>query len=232
MDYKDDFYYKLLLWVLKAYKYAGISFVIIAFSVLIVNFSPNIWYTVDAGAVNTDTDTLLQGTDSNSVLSRVKELPYTGSGDNGSGYTIARKLPDKEPSLPKEPTLIIRKIGVNAKINRGNDGEKELDKGVWMPPEFKSPITNNQEPIMLLAHRFGYATWSNEFRKTNSFYNLPKLEAGDEIIIVWEQRPFKFRVEEKYNAKGTISIDHDLVMYTCKFFNSKERIVVTASRIN
>lgn len=234
MNYKDDIYYKLLVGILKVYKYTGISLIILAFGVLIINFSPNIWYTIDASAVDNDTKSLLAGTSSGSVLKRVEGQALSNTKGANGQFTVARKLPDKDPSLPTTPTLIIEKIGVNAPIHRGQDGEKELEKGVWLPPEFRGPIEAQQQPLLLAAHRFGYVTWSNEFRKTNSFYNLPKLEPGDELTVIWDQRPFKYKVLQKYENKGDITIQshEDLVLYTCKLFNSDVRIVVTTEKIN
>jgi sortase (surface protein transpeptidase) len=231
MKITQDIYYKILIKILKVYKAGGVLLVTAAFLILLLNFSPNIWYTVDAGEIDSDTEVLINSVHLRPILQRVDESMVMATNrtmKTNNNFTTARKLPDKDPNLPTEPTVIIEKIGVNAVLHRGTDGESELDKGVWMPPGMPDPMS--QEPILLLAHRFGYLSWSGEFRKTNSFYNLPKLAAGDEIIIIWDQRPFKYEVKDRFDAAGNITFSNDLILYTCKFFRSQERIVVIADR--
>jgi sortase (surface protein transpeptidase) len=231
MSYKEDFYYKLLVKVLKAYKWGGISLVIISFSVLSFNFAPNIVYSLDTGAVESNTEVLLDSTVNTSILREVEENSVTTAQNNSnSNLRTANKLPDKNPNLTKEPTLIIDSIGVNGKVHTGIDGEAEIEKGIWMPPDFGSPASG--QPIMMMAHRFGYISWSNEFRRTNSFYNLPNVQPGDEISIIWDQREYKYKISEVKEVTGTVTTDSDLILYTCKFFRAKDRIVVLADRIN
>jgi sortase (surface protein transpeptidase) len=219
-DPKNDIYYRLLQKLLGAYKIGAVVLIVSAFCLLIVNFSPNLWYYIDGGAVSADTKTLVGTVEAEKLVSTVKT--------SAQNYSAAKALPPVDTSLPKEMTLIIPSIGVNAKIHLGKDGEKELEKGVWQPPSLGNPLSNN--PMLLASHRYGYLSWSNDFRTKNSFYNLPRLNPGDEIIIAYQQRAFKYKITKKYEDDKIIAPNTDMVLYTCKFFRSSERIIVLADK--
>jgi len=140
-------------------------------------------------------------------------------------------LPELDVSLPGGQYLSIPKIGVDAVIWEGPSTEYEavLRRGVWRVPELPRPIEGT--PVILVAHRFGYLEWTNEYRRKNSFFNLPKLVEGDEIEIVWDQRRFKYKVESMVEAEEIEDYSADLVLYTCKFLISPVRIIVYAERI-
>ncbi len=140
----------------------------------------------------------------------------------------------RDPSLPEGQFLNIPEIGVQTVIwEASNENfEQALRKGVWRVPEFSDPRQTGQgRPMILAAHRFGYLEWSQDYRLKNSFYQLPKLEPGDEIEIVWEQRRYKYQV--KVVEEGTEIEDYssDLILYTCKFLKSPIRIFVYADLV-
>ncbi|MFW5702639.1 MAG: sortase [Candidatus Dojkabacteria bacterium] len=223
---------KILKRILATYKIGGSLLVMLAFLILFSNSTPNLWYRVNADAVNNDADTLAGAVSIAPTLSKVTEIPLDSNGQAAiSEFATAKELPSKNPDLPEGLHIVIPKIGVQTKVHQGSDAYAELDKGVWMPPEFRGPH-ETEAPMIMAAHRFGYISWSNEFRRTNSFYNLPKLEDGDEIIIISDQREFRYKVVAKYEAEKTIRLNHDLTLYTCKFFDNDTRIVVGAERIN
>ncbi len=139
-------------------------------------------------------------------------------------------LPPIDKVLPEGNLLIIPKIGVEGEIYEGENSEKLLEKGIWRVDNFGTPEDNIV--TILASHRFGYITWSNEHRQKNSFYNLPKTRVGDTFEIVWNQRLYEYeiyRVEE-----GTEISDYtaDIILYTCKLYNSPDRIFRYAKRIN
>lgn len=134
-------------------------------------------------------------------------------------------LPEKDLSLPKTPTLVIKKIGVETEIVEAplDDYDFALDQGVWRVPNFGTPLEKTN-PIILVAHRFGYVSWSQDFREKNSFYNLPKLDVGDQIEIIWDQRKFTYEIYQKEEAEEISHYSADLILYTCRFYNSEMRI--------
>jgi sortase (surface protein transpeptidase) len=140
-------------------------------------------------------------------------------------------LPDVDPSLPTENGLIIDKIGVRGNIHEGEDWENILKKGIWRVPNFSTPLDDNK-PVILAAHRWGYLEWSNSFRKLNSFYSLPQLKPGDTITIVWDQRPFEYKVYSTGTGTEITDYNAKLILYTCQLWNSPVRFFVYANRTN
>jgi len=145
--------------------------------------------------------------------------------------TPTPNLPPIDPSLPRENGLIIEAIGVRGKIHQGDNWQEILKKGIWQVPNFGDP-ENNQKPIILAAHRWGYLNWSNQFRHLNSFYNLPNLKIEDKIIINWNQRQYIYKVVKEEVGEEITDYTADLILYTCQLWNSPIRIFKYAKRIN
>lgn len=141
------------------------------------------------------------------------------------------KLPAYDGSLPEDNTLIIPRIGVNTVLQEGSDSKKALYHGVWRVPEFGTPL-NNDNAIILAAHRFGYIEWSSEFRKKSTFANLPSLKSGDTLQIIWNQRAFVYRVYKVEEGTSIKDYDADVILYTCKYLKSPVRIMVYAKRVS
>lgn len=142
---------------------------------------------------------------------------------------IKTNLPPKNPDLPKENRLVIPHIGVDGVIHEGTDWENILKDGIWRVPEFADPESG--KPVILAAHRWGYVSWTNSFRRLNSFYNLPKLQNGDEIQIVWNQRSFTYKVYDSQTGTQITDYSADLILYTCQLWDSPVRVFRYAKRI-
>jgi sortase (surface protein transpeptidase) len=140
-------------------------------------------------------------------------------------------LPPFDASLPAENRLMIEKIGVNTKIGEGEDWDQILKNGVWRVPNFGIPVLSGR-PMILAAHRFGYLAWTNSFRRANSFFNLPKLQNGDRIEIVWNQRKYTYEIYEGYSDTKIRDYGADLILYTCEMLNSDRRIIRLARLID
>ena len=144
-------------------------------------------------------------------------------------------LPEKNVSLPEGHYLTIPKIGVDTVIWEGeyDEYEKLLRHGVWRVPDFSLPDKKEEgKPVILVAHRFGYLDWTQEYREQNSFFNLPELAPGDEIELMWDQRKYKYMVERVEEGRDIADYGVDLILYTCKFYVSPIRIFVYAKLIN
>ncbi len=131
--------------------------------------------------------------------------------------------PALDTSLPVENRIVIEKIGLNTVIGEG-DVEEALKTGVWRAGDLGDPFERDL-PTILAAHRFGYLKWTNEYRRLNSFYNLPKLENGDKVEIVWNQRKYVYEVYEGYTDSEIKDYEADLILYTCEVLNSDRRII-------
>lgn len=146
------------------------------------------------------------------------------------------KLPEKDTSLSASNTLIIPKIGVKAKIIEGKDSKKALDKGPWIVPDYANPeqryLQETSKSIIIAAHRFGYSSWSTEYRNKYSFFNLPDTKKGNSVVIVWNQREYVYEIVKAEDGKYISKTDADLILYTCKYFNSPIRIFRYANLVS
>lgn len=133
--------------------------------------------------------------------------------------------PVKDGTLPEGGWVAIPSIGVKTAIveQPSDKYEEALKQGVWRVPEFGTPL-KRELPTILVAHRFGYLKWSNQYRREHSFFNLPKLKVGEKVYISWGQRQY---IYELYAAdEGTKISDYsaDLILYTCQYLESDQRI--------
>ena len=135
-------------------------------------------------------------------------------------------LPPFDQNLPLGNTLSIPAIGVNTEISEASlgDFENALRKGVWRVANFGTPSSQDQ-PVILVAHRYGYLSWSNTYRRENSFYNLTKLNVGDTIEIIWHQRKYLYEVYGEEEGEEIADYHADLILYTCKFLDSETRVI-------
>lgn len=143
----------------------------------------------------------------------------------------APALPVVDPSLPTGEWLRIPTIGVNAGIMATISPDEALEKGAWMVPNFGRP-TDFSQPTIIAAHRYGWIWWwQSDFGRRNSFFYLPETKLGDRIEVITDQRRFEYEIYAKEEGKSITDYSADLILYTCKFFNSPERYFVYAKRI-
>ncbi len=141
-------------------------------------------------------------------------------------------FPSFDPRLPKTNRFVIPSIGVNTDIQEAtlDNYEAALKKGVWRVSDFGAPNENGR-PIILAAHRFGYLAWTNSYRRTNSFYNLPKVDVGDLLEIDWNQRKYLYEVYATGKGKEILDYSADLILYTCETLTGENKIFIYAKRI-
>ncbi len=197
----------------------GLLGIVFALSLIFTSviFLPNVWYTTADIELET-----VEPQEKASVLGGDYALGPDGEKED---------LPEANENLPDGNWLMIPKIGVITQIQESDNEKEALNNGVWRVPQFGTPI-ENENPIIMAAHRYGFVWWTQEFRKQNSFYNLPQLEPGDTFEIIWDKRKFTYEV---YKAEETTEItDYDahVILYTCKFLVGDIRHVRYARRID
>lgn len=133
--------------------------------------------------------------------------------------------PPRDETLPDGNWLIIDSIGIKTQIIEEpvENYEAAFRQGVWRVPDFGTPEARKL-PSILVAHRFGYLAWTNQFRRENSFFNLPKLAIGDQIEIIWDKRRYVYEVYEEGEGEQISQYTADLILYTCKFLENTTRI--------
>ena len=133
--------------------------------------------------------------------------------------------PPVDNSLPEDNWIEIEKIGLKTLVREASleNFEEALRLGVWRVPDFGT-AENRRLPMILAAHRYGYLNWSNTYRKENSFFNLPKLEQGDKVYVVWEKRKYVYEIYKSDTGKQITDYEADLILYTCQYLESPIRI--------
>ncbi len=204
----------------KIYLIIGIFLIFTGFILLGVTFYPNIWYSIDSNATDTD---------ATSIQKEVEILEEKEKGDLKKEAEI--DLPPFNSSLPTTHTLKINNIGIDGEIHQDEKAKIGLDKGIWIVPGYGTP-ESNELPIIIAAHRFGYVYWTSDFRTKSSFYNLPKLKVGDRVQLIWGQREYQYEIYKAEDDKQITDYDADLILYTCRMYNSPIRVFRYLRRIN
>jgi LPXTG-site transpeptidase (sortase) family protein len=195
----------------------GVALMAIPFGYVFLINTPEIWYRINPGAIEDEIRTLAANPFADTLTNRF--VP-----DN---FVIQ---PERDDSLPQGRSVTIAKIGVDTSIREGKNGPAVLSQGVWLMPDLGTP-NNNDRPVILAAHRWGPTGITSEYRNKNMFFNLPKLEVGDKIIVNWDQRQYVYQVNKTEVANNVNQLS-DLILITCQYYSSEERIIVFATRIS
>lgn len=197
----DSFSSKTSNFLVKAAKITGLAGILF----LLVSFSPSIWYAVKARGEATN--------DFGKLAQTVAVEP------------VETYQPKVDPSLPLESRLSVPSIGVDTLIEEATSDnyEEALKEGVWRVSDFGTPYARTK-PTILVAHKYGYLKWTNLFRRKSSFYNLPKLEEGDVVEIIWRQRKYIYEIYATGEGEEITDYSADLILYTCESLNSPVRI--------
>jgi len=126
--------------------------------------------------------------------------------------------------------LIIPKIGVDTRIVEGQD-DRALLRGAWHLPRTSSPEKGGN--TVITGHRFRFRPPNN-----TTFYLLDKVDINDDIVVIWEEKEYRYRVKETkiVNPDQTeilaITEEPTLTLYTCTpLFTIKQRLVVVSELI-
>lgn len=201
----------------KIYTVAGFAFLILALVAIAIPVSPYILYRINPDYTDDEVENLSK---------QISQEPILPTEVNEKDYS----LPEFDPSLPEEPYILIPSIQVSSPIGDSIEPEESLREGSWIAKDFGSP-EDNSLPIIIAAHRFGYVYWDRDTRNLLSFYNLPKTDIGDTIEIVWNQRKYIYEIVDTDDSTYIKTYDSDLIIYTCKYFNSPQRIFRYANRV-
>lgn len=137
-------------------------------------------------------------------------------------------------AAPKENQnrIIIPKIGVNVPF--GTNGEQSLNAGaLWRHPDRGNPETGGN--FIIAAHRFSLQPTPWETIKKSPFYNIDKLEKGDQILIDYDGTRYAYIASQfKDVAPTAVEIEAPsqkpkLTLYSCTLGGAADgRVVVVA----
>jgi len=141
-------------------------------------------------------------------------------------YELKKNEPKEETKqkVGKGNRLAISSIGVDAKIGLPSSS---LNTGGWVEKTNRDGI-----PLVIAIHRFGLNTLTPKQKIKQTLYHVDKLHQGDEIYLFWNNEEYQYRITRIIKSDNNPSIrDSELLIYTCKFWNSAERVFVLAERI-
>ncbi len=204
--------------LLKIYQTIGFLFILITLVLIAIPTAPYIWYRLNPDAVEIDEEKI-----SKDIVDDKEEIEEKEPIEEN-------KVPPFDPNLPEGYFVLIPSVGINSPITPTKDYRKALTKGTWIVDDFGTP-ENDSLPIILAAHRFGYSSWSTSKRNLISFYKLPDTKSGTRVSIYWNQREYIYEIYD--GDIGTYITDYsaDLILYTCKYYSTPERIFRYANRV-
>lgn len=204
----------LLKKINKAYVVIGFTFLFIALIFVSIPIWPYIWYRINPNESEKDIAKIVKEVTPKKVENKERESD----------------IPPLDTSLPEGKFVIIPKIKVESPISTSKDYNEGLKQGSWIVSNYGTP-EKTELPIILASHRFGYSSWGIEKRNKISYYNLPQTNENDTVLIYWNQREYKYRIYKAEESTYITDYRADLILYTCKFFNSPVRIFRYAERI-
>lgn len=197
----------LLSKVSNIYVVLGFVFIIGALALISTPIMPYIIYRINPGETTNE----------------VEKISQPVADDNEVEEDNTKSFPQIDTTLPEKPYVRIEKIGVDSPISTASDYTEALKQGTWLVSGFGTP-ENGIYPIILAAHRFGYVYWDDATREKISYFNLPKTHEGDIIDIIWNQRKYSYEIYHEEEGEMITDYSADLILYTCKYFNSPTRI--------
>lgn len=139
------------------------------------------------------------------------------------------------PSEIGNQRVIIPKIAVNVEVKSGD--ANVLKNGAWHRlPENGNPVDGGN--FIVSGHRYILAQTPEDTREQSYFYNIDKLEVGDEILVDWQRKRYKYRVEQISTvAPSQTDIENrsdepKLTLYTCTLKGQRDgRVVIIAKPV-
>jgi hypothetical protein len=144
---------KRLKSILNIYTVLGFSFLLLTLVLVEIPVSPYIWYRINPAETDREIEKI--------IVDVVEE--------DIEKETEKSNIPTLNEDLPEGYHVVISSINVNSPVSDSKDYTKALKSGSWVVPEYGTP-EKDELPIIIASHRFGYASWSNEFRNRISFF--------------------------------------------------------------
>lgn len=144
---------------------------------------------------------------------------------------LERRVADqaKQSTINKANSVTIPSMGFEGSINEAPYAQRyeALDQGIWHNPRTSTPDKGGN--TVIAGHRFTYTN------PRGAFYDLNRVEVGDRIGVVWNNKPYTYIVRETrvvgpndgYIENATENAQ--LTLFTCTpLWNPTDRLVVIA----
>ena len=129
--------------------------------------------------------------------------------------------------------LVIPDVGIKSLILEG--GEEQLEYGAWHRyPERGNPEIGGN--FILSGHSFVWAYNPWKVNEKSIFYNLKDVKIGDEILLRWNSKDYKYVVESTFSIDPSQteiespSETPKMTIYTCTEGGSADGRVVVVAR--
>jgi sortase A len=137
---------------------------------------------------------------------------------------------NKPPEIiPKDNTLVIPRLAMQEIIYDGPTAAT-LSKGVWRRPQTSTPDKGSN--TVLVGHRFTYTD------PEAVFYHRDMVQAGDDIIVYWQQKKYVYKVDKILVVPPTATdiekptSESLLTVYTCTpLWTAKNRLIIQAKPV-
>ena len=133
-------------------------------------------------------------------------------------------------------TLTVKDMGLHNAPVMGTDSQQALDNGIVHVPETSMPWTQSpHRNVYLAGHRLGWTGTGSRL----IFYNLNKLQRGDEVVLKDRQdRRYRYRASDVFVVgfderwvMGQIRNRDMVTLQTCTGPNFSQRLIVRADRV-
>ena len=132
--------------------------------------------------------------------------------------TTTKRLADTPEEKITENRLYIPKIDINLPYNTG--GAETMEYGAWWrKPENGNPADGGN--FVLSAHRFIMGLTPEQTLRKSPFYNVDRLQNGDEIIIDYNSKRYTYTISDIFEVKPEdVHIENrtdkpQLTLYSC-----------------
>ncbi len=137
---------------------------------------------------------------------------------NPTDNSTTQLLADTPEEKITENRLYIPKIDINLPYNTG--GAEVMEYGAWWrKPENGNPADGGN--FVLSAHRFIMGLTPEQTLRKSPFYNIDRLQNGDEIIIDYSGRRYVYTISDIFEVKPEdVHIENrtdssQLTLYSC-----------------
>lgn len=112
--------------------------------------------------------------------------------------TTTKRLADTPEEKITENRLYIPKIDINLPYNTG--GAETMENGAWWrKPENGNPADGGN--FVLSAHRFIMGLTPEQTLRKSPFYNVDRLQNGDEIIVDYNGKRYFYTISDIFEVK-------------------------------
>lgn len=139
--------------------------------------------------------------------------------------STTQRLADTPAEKITENRLYIPKIDINLPYNTG--GAETMEHGAWWrKPENGNPAKGGN--FVLSAHRFIMGLTPEQTLRKSPFYNVDRLQNGDEIIIDYSGKRYIYTISDIFEVKPEdVHIENrtdkpQLTLYSCTLGGAKD----------